>query len=278
MSATSIAQRAAPTVPTRRRVDGAGISQGIYVTAFVVFVLAPLVVVVGASFDPQALLRFPPHGISLRWYDMALRSAFVPAARLSLTVAVSATICALALGMPAAWALARYTFRGKAFISGLMSSPLLVPQLVIGVALLQIFAQLGLGASVLTLALGHTLITLPYVTRIIYASILGVDTSIEEAASNLGANRFQIYVTVLLPIIRPAVYSAALFAFLISFDDAVVALFLVSGSTSTLPVAIYTYVQYDLDPTIAAISSILIAISVALMYVARKLAPLDRMG
>jgi putative spermidine/putrescine transport system permease protein len=249
--------------------------QYLYVAAFVAFLLAPLVVVIGASFDPRAVLRFPPQGISLRWYDAALHSAFMSAARLSLSVAVVATLGALALGVPAAWALARFAFPGKTFIGSMLSAPLLVPQLVIGVTLLQIFAALHLAASVTTLALAHVLITLPYVIRIIHASILGVDVSIEEAASNLGANRPRVYLTVVLPIIRPALYSAALFAFLVSFDDAVVALFLVSGATTTLPIAIYTYVQYDLDPTIAAISSMLIAVSVALMYVARKLAPID---
>lgn len=257
-----------------RVLTGSRLLQGVYVAAFVAFLLAPLVVVIGASFDPNALLRFPPHGLSLRWYDAALHSAFMPAARLSLAMAILATFGALILGIPAAWTLARRQFPGKAFITGLLSAPLLVPQLVIGVTLLQIFASLHLGTSMITLALAHILITLPYVIRIIHASILGVDFSIEEAALNLGARQPQVYLTVVLPIIRPALYSAAVFAFLVSFDDAVVALFLVSGATTTLPIAIYTYVQYDLDPTIAAISSMLIALSVALMYLARKLAPL----
>lgn len=273
---TAVARPAARPMPRRRSVGGSRIVLGIYVAVVVVFILAPLVVVVGASLDSRALLRFPPHSISLHWYSVALHSTFVPAAGLSLTVAILATIGSLVLGVPAAWALARCTFKGKSLMSGLLSSPLLMPQLVIGVALMQMFSLLGAGASVLTLAIGHILITLPYVTRIIYASILGVDASIEEAASNLGANRLRLYVTVVLPIIRPALYSAMLFAFLISFDDAVVALFLVSGATTTLPIAIYTYVQYNLDPTIAAISSMLIAISVVLMYIVRKLAPIDR--
>lgn len=264
--------------PRRRTLSGARALQYVYVAAFVAFLLAPLVVVIGASFDPKALLRFPPHGFSLRWYDAALHSAFMSAARLSLTVAVLATMGALVLGVPAAWGLARYEFQAKKYVTGLLSAPLLMPQLVIGVALLQIFANLHLGASVITLALAHILITLPYVVRIVHASIIGVDVSIEEAAANLGANRLRMYLTVTLPIVRPALYSAALFAFLVSFDDAVVALFLVSGATTTLPIAIYTYVQYDLDPTIAAISSMLIGVSVALMYVARRLAPIDRVA
>lgn len=251
--------------------------QRVYAVLFVAFMLAPLVVVVGASFEPRELLRFPPHGVSLHWYAMALESSeFVSAARTSLIVAVLATLGGLLLGVPSAYALARYDFPAKNLVSGVLNSPLLVPQLVIGVALLEILALLGIAASVFTLTLGHILIALPYVVRTIHASILGLDPSVEEAASNLGANRAKIYATVVLPIIRPALYSSVLFAFLISFDNAVISLFLVSARTTTLPIAMYTYVQYNLDPTIAAISSMLIALSLLVLFIANKMAPIER--
>jgi len=265
----------------RRRValPGSEIVQRAYAALFVAFMLAPLVVVVGASFEPRELLRFPPHGVSLHWYAMALESSeFVSAARTSLLVAVLATLGGLSLGVPSAYALARYNFPAKDIVSGLLNSPLLVPQLVIGVALLEILALLGIAASVVTLTLGHILIALPYVVRTLHASILGLDPSVEEAASNLGANRLQICATVVLPIILPALYSSVLFAFLISFDNAVISLFLVSARTTTLPIAMYTYVQYNLDPTIAAISSMLIALSLLVLYVANKLAPIERIN
>lgn len=272
---------AAPALGRRRRrgLRTGEIVQRVYVALFLLFMVAPLVVVIGASFEPKELLRFPPHGWSLRWYQAALQSTeFVVAARTSLIVAILATMGGLLLGVPAAYALARYKFRAKAGISALLSSPLLVPQLVIGVALLQILAALGIGASVFTLTVGHILICLPYVVRTIHASILGLDVFIEEAASNLGATRLQIYTTVVLPIIRPALYSSILLAFLISFDNAVISLFLVSARTTTLPIAMYSYVQYNLDPTIAAISTLLVAISVAVMYAASKLAPIERIN
>jgi len=265
----------------RRRVHLARseIVQRAYAALFVAFMLAPLVVVAGASFEPRELLRFPPHGVSLHWYVMALQSSeFVSAARISLLVAVLATLGGLLLGVPSAYALARYNLPAKDIVSGLLNSPLLVPQLVIGVALLEILALLGIAASVVTLTLGHILIALPYVVRTLHASILGLDPSVEEAASNLGANRLQIYATVVLPIILPALYSSVLFAFLISFDNAVISLFLVSARTTTLPIAMYTYVQYNLDPTIAAISSMLIALSLLVLYVANKLAPIERIN
>jgi putative spermidine/putrescine transport system permease protein len=275
---------AAPSALRVRRPRTIGLRAGelalrAYVAAFLVFLLAPLVVVVGSSFEPNELLRFPPHGLSLRWYAEALSSSeFVAAARISAIVGVCATVGALLLGIPAAYALARFTFRAKAVVTGLLSAPLLVPQLVIGVALLQILAWSGVAASVLTLSAGHVLISLPYVVRIVHAAILGLDVSVEDAASNLGATRVQIYTTVILPIIRPALYSATLFAFLISFDNAVISLFLVSARTTTLPIAMYNYVQYNLDPTIAAVSSMLVALSALAMFAASKLAPIDRVN
>lgn len=281
MSTSAASFASAPPARAARgsRVRGSELALRVYVGMFLLFLLAPLIVVIGASFEPKELLRFPPHGISLHWYATAIQSSeFVSAARVSGIVAVFATVGALLLGIPAAYALARYTFRGKALVSGLLSAPLLVPQLVIGVAVLQILAQLGIAASVLTLSAGHILISLPYVVRIVHAAIVGVDVSVEHAASNLGASRLQIYTTVVLPIIRPALYSATLFAFLISFDNAVISLFLVSARTTTLPIAMYNYVQYNLDPTIAAISSMLVALSVLAMYVANKLAPIEQVN
>lgn len=250
-----------------------------YIVLFVAFMLAPLVVVVGASFEPRELLRFPPHGISLHWYRAALASdEFVAAGETSLIVAAFATAGGLLLGVPAAYALARHDFPGKDALAALLTAPLLVPQLVIGVAILELLAAMRIGASVVTLALGHVLIVLPYVVRTIHASIIGLDASIEEAASSLGAGRVQIYRSVVLPIIRPALYSSILFASLISFDNAVISLFLVSARTTTLPIAMYTYVQYNLDPTIAAISSMLIGISLIAMYIANRVAPIDRIN
>jgi putative spermidine/putrescine transport system permease protein len=244
---------------------------------FVAFMLAPLVVVIGASFEPRELLRFPPEGFSLRWYEAAFsNSLFVDAARNSVVVATLATVGALVLGVPAAYGLARHDFPGKAAISGFLNSPLLVPELVMGLAILQILAALGIAASILTLTLGHILICLPYVVRTTSAGIVGVDPSVEEAARSLGAGWTRAVLTVLLPIVAPALYASVLFAFIMSFDNAVMSLFLVSARSSTLPISIYNYVQYSLDPVIAAISTGLMAVSVLALYLASRLVPIDR--
>jgi putative spermidine/putrescine transport system permease protein len=263
----------------RSKTDPGRVALYAYFGVFVVFMLAPLIVVVGASFEPRELLRFPPEGLSLRWYYAAFNSSlFVGAAWTSLIVAILATLGSLVLGVPAAYGLARYSFPGREAVSGFLNSPLLVPELVMGLAILQILASMNIAASVLTLTFGHILICLPYVVRTIHAAILGVDPSIEEAACNLGAGRTRIYLTILLPIITPALYASILFAFIMSFDNAVMSLFLVSARTSTLPISIYNYVQYSLDPVIAAISTGLMAVSVLVLYLASRFVPIDRIN
>ncbi len=253
--------------------------QRVYVLVFVAFMLAPLVVVVGASFEPQELLRFPPGGLSLRWYRAAMADdTFVAAAWNSFAIALAAAAGSLLLGVPAAYGLARRRFPAGTVISALLSAPLLVPELVIGVALLQVIAALRLPTALVTVALGHVLICLPYVVRTTHAALSGTDPSLEEAARSLGASRLRIWGTIVLPVIRPALYTSALFAFLLSFDNAVISLFLVSGRTTTLPIAIYNHVQYSLDPMIAAISALLMLASALAMYVAHRLGPLDRFG
>jgi putative spermidine/putrescine transport system permease protein len=276
-----MSETAPPLIPSdrraTRRADWAGAALSVYVALFLLFVLAPLVVVIGSSFEPRELLRFPPQGVSLRWYQQALHSdLFVAAAWNSLIIAILATLGALLLGIPAAYGLARFDFRARDLVSGFLNSPLLVPELVMGLALLQILAGLQITPSLVTLTLGHVLICLPYVVRTIHSAVLGVDRSVEEAAANLGAGRLRIYLTILLPIIRPGFYAAILFSFLMSFDNAVLSLFLVSARTSTLPISVYNYVQYSLDPAIAAVSTLLMAVSVVALLIASRLVPLDR--
>lgn len=265
-------------MPERRR-DPVRIGLLAYVLLFLAFTLAPLVVVAGVSFEPRELLRFPPDGVSLRWYYAALgNEEFLGAAGNSLVVAVCATVCAALLGVPAAYGLARHRFPGHATVTALLNSPLLVPELVMGLALLQIIAYLLLSPSVLTLTLGHILICLPYIVRMMNAAIVGIDPSVEEAALNLGASRLAVYRTVVLPMARPALYAALLFAFLMSFDNAVLSLFLVSARMQTLPISVYNYVQYSLDPMIAAVSTMLIGVSVLALWLASRFVPMEKLG
>ncbi|WP_145145098.1 ABC transporter permease [Roseomonas gilardii] len=263
----------------RRRNHTAGVAQRAFVLLFIAFMLAPLVVVMGASLEPRELLRFPPDGLSLRWYRQALQDAsFVAAAWHSLVVGVLAALGALLLGVPAAYALARRRSAATPALSGLFAAPLLVPELVIGVALLQIAAAMGLPLSLTTVTVAHVLICLPYVVRTVHAAVQGIEPVVEEAAASLGAGRLRIYLTVILPLVRPALMTSLLFAFLISFDNTVMTMFLGSSRSTTLPIAIYSYVTFNLDPMIAAISTLLIIVSVLIMMVARMLGPVDRIG
>jgi ABC-type spermidine/putrescine transport system permease subunit II len=141
-----------------------------------------------------------------------------------------------------------------------------------------IVALLLLEPSILTLTLGHILICLPYVVRTMGAAIQGIDPTIEEAARNLGAGRWQVQRTVVLPMVRPAHYASILFAFLMSFDNAVISIFLVSARTQTLPISIYNYVQYSLDPAIAAVSTLLMLVSALALWVASRLVPMEKLG
>ena len=251
----------------------------LYVVLFMLFMLAPLAVVVGASFEPQELLRFPPGGLSLRWYRAAIvDSTFVAAAYNSLVIGIAATAGSLLLGVPAAYGLARRAAPATSLLAGLLNAPLLVPELAIGVALLLVIGWLRLPASFITVALGHVLICLPYVVRTSYAAMQGIDVTLEEAALTLGASQLRVQVTILLPLIRPALYTGTLFAFLLSFDNAVISLFLVSPRSTTLPIAIYSNVQFSLNPTIAAVSTLLMAVSILAMVLANRLGPLDRLG
>jgi len=149
---------------------------------------------------------------------------------------------------------------------------------VMGLALLQIVALLLIDPSIMTLTLGNILICLPYVVRTMGAAIQGIDPTIEEAARNLGAGRWQVYRTVVLPMVRPAHYASILFAFLMSFDNAVISIFLVSARTQTLPISIYNYVQYSLDPAIAAVSTLLMLVSALALWVASRLVPMEKLG
>lgn len=259
--------------------SGGGTLLTFYVALFLVFMLAPLIVVVGASFEARELLRFPPEEWSLRWYRAALEDeSFVGAARNSLIIAILATLGSMLLGVPAAYGLARHDVPGGAGITALLNSPLLVPELVIGIALLQLLASMRIATSITTLTLAHIVICLPYVVRTMHAAILGIDRSVEEAAESLGASRTRLYWTVVLPIVRPALLASILFAFLVSFDNSVLSLFLVSARTTTLPISIYNYVQFNLDPTIAAISTLLMAVSGVAIFIASRLGRLDRIG
>jgi putative spermidine/putrescine transport system permease protein len=229
-------------------------------TLIMIYLLAPIVVVIATAFGTSPYPVFPPAGITLKWFARFLNSAdFVHATQLSAALSLTSTLCATVIGTLAALALVRYQLVGKAAISALLLSPILFPTVVLGLALLVAFTRAGLAQSFVGLVAAHTVLIVPFVIRLVMASLAALDTSIEEAARNLGAGRLRTFFLVTLPLIRPGVLAGALFGFIVSFDELVVTLFLAGPGLQTLPIRIFSSIEYSSDPTISAISTCLIA-------------------
>lgn len=233
---------------------------GVKVAGYILlFLLAvPLIVLIGVSLNPGVEQVFPPQGISLRWYfNLANRSGFLAALQLTLVLAVLSTIVSTTIGLLSGVALTRFEFPGKDLILTLILSPLIVPQVVVGMAFLVTLSGLGIVTSVISLSLLHCVITLPFTARAVVSALASSSRSLEEAAQSLGATPTRAFLSVTLPIVRPGVIAAAVFAFVTSFENFTASQFLVWDRT-TLPVELYNYVQTENDPTAAALSSLIL--------------------
>ena len=235
--------------------------------------IAPLVVVIAVSFNAASGFDFPPKGLSLRWYDAFFHSRpFVRSFfQVSLPIGLACSVCATTLGALAAIGLVRFRFIGREALETAFLAPLLVPHILLGAALYLYYARLGMNASMLTLFFGHLLISTPYVIRSVTAGLVGMDPRLEEAAISLGANRVQAFLRVTLPLLRSSLVSGAIFAFIISFSDINLALFLSGPDTTSLPVHIFSELQWEGDPTIAAASALQIMIIGALILLVQKI-------
>ncbi len=247
------------------------------------YILLPLVFVVWLSFFSQEIPSFPPQGYTLKWYEAVPgNDRFVSGFLLSVQLAVIATLIGLAVGVPAALCLVRARFRGREALNSLLLMPLVVPGIVLGVAIYvflveaEIATEWRLLGSLGGLAVGHVLIVIPWVVRLVTASLVGMDRSIEEAAMSLGADRFTTFRRVTLPAILPGVVAAALFGFVTSFGNLEVSLFLVGPGRTTLPIAILQYLEWKIDPTIAAVSVLQILLIAAAMLVTDRFVKLGR--
>mgnify|MGYP000097273483 CR=1 FL=1 len=240
---------------------------------FLVCCFAPIAVVVilVESLTSADYVSFPPVGLSLRWYlEIPQRPEFVASLVTSLTVAVAAALVSTVVGTLAGLALVRYRFPGRAVLQTLFLSPLSVPSIVLGIALLRFYATYAVPRNIVTLVLAHTLITAPYTIRLVSVSLGAVSQQLELAARNLGATPWIAFRSVTLPLIRPGMLAGLVFAFIISFDDISVSLFLASVKSTTLPVRIFTYIDQSYDPFITAISSVLILIVAVLAIAIEK--------
>lgn len=227
----------------------------------IIYLLAPILVVVATAFTTTAYPVFPPEGFTFRWFEKFLDSReFVESVKVSALLATSSTLVAAILGTSSAIALTRFPIPGKALISALLLSPILFPTIVLGLALLVFSTRIGLSGTFINLVCAHVVLITPFVIRMVMVSLARFDPAIEEAARNLGAGRWRTFFLITLPLILPGVLAGSVFAFILSFDELVVTLFLTAPGLQTLPIRIYTYVEYSSDPTISAISTALIAV------------------
>jgi len=244
----------------------------VLVAIILIYLVFPVFIVVPVSFSSAKYLQFPPPGWSLQWYQNYLeRPGWVPATFVSIRVAVITTILATVLGTAASLALVRGRFPGKGAVNSFIVSPLVVPGIIVAIGIYFFYAQVKLVGNPLGLALAHTALALPFVVTNVTATLHGFDERLEYAAMNLGANRWQTFWRVTLPIIRPGVLAGALFAFITSFDELIVALFVSGTGAVTLPRKMWDSLRQEIDPTIAAVSSVLIAISVILLFTVEML-------
>ena len=238
-----------------------------------VFLFLPTCVVILASFTSTSYLSFPPAGLSLRWYVRLLASAeILRAAETSLIVAVLATAGAVGLGVLTAFPLVRGRFRGRDAVLAFTLAPIMLPSIVLGIALLFFFGLLQVRLSLATLVLSHVLITFPYVVRTSAAALVQVEPALEEAATNLGASSWQALRHVTLPLLAPGLAVGSGFAFVESFDNLALSIFVAGQRQETLPMRLFQLLVSDIDPVVAAVSTTLIAGSFVVLFAVYRLA------
>ncbi|WP_164234619.1 ABC transporter permease [Microbacterium hydrocarbonoxydans] len=246
------------------------IATALAVAGYIVMIV-PILFVVATAFTGGSTLRFPPEGFSLQWFGEALSYApFVRSLLTSTEIAILATVLALLVGVPATLAIYRGKLPGRGIVEGLFLSPLIVPELVVGLALFQQLIVTFRIDNFPVLLLGHTALLLPYAVRVTGAALVGADAGLEEAARGLGASPWRAFWTVTLPVLRPGIFSAALLSFITSFNNVPLSLLLQSRTTQTLPITMLDYVQQSYDPMIAATSTLILAATVVIAIIAER--------
>ena len=241
------------------------------------FMLAPLVVVCLVAFTPENTLSVPWGVYSLRWFRAVFEHGdLVQSVWNSLGVAAVAATVAVALAVPAGMAIARHEFRGRNALNALLMSPLIVPHLVLGVAMLRLFALIGSRGSSAWLTAAHVVVITPYALRLVVAALTGLDRSIEQAALSLGASRATVFLRITAPLMLPGITGGWLLAFINSFDEVTMSIFITSPQTVTLPVRMYTIATESVDPMMAAVSALIVGMTAVVMLVLDRLYGLDK--
>ncbi|MFB9947986.1 ABC transporter permease [Rhizobium puerariae] len=235
------------------------------------FLLAPLVIIFGASLTTGTFLAFPPQGVSLRWFAFVLENgSFIESFKTSLVVATLGTGLAMLVGIPVAYALVRYRSAIPGWFGSIFFLPVLVPEIVFGFSLLK-SVIVTLELPVMTaLLISHTIIAIPYAVRVVGASLASFDFSAEEAAISLGCPPLKTFFVVVLPNIRSGIVAAFILAFITSMNDVSVSLFLTGPGISTLPINLFTYVEQHFDPSVAAVSVLLMLLTAIVIVIVER--------
>ncbi len=249
-----------------------------YVAIACGLILLPIAIVVLTSLTNADYISFPPQGLSLKWYAEVLSDpSWMRSLRTSLAIAALVTGIALLGGVTAALGLRLARGAWAAGLQILFLSPLMLPTIIIGLAVLRFYQSVGMPASVLTVALGQAVVATPYVIRLVLASLTGADPNIERAARNLGASRWRTFWRVTFPLARHGIVAGALFAFIVSLDDVNIALFLSDVHTTPLPVALFSYIEQNADPLGAAVASLLVFLALILRVVCDRAVGIERL-
>jgi putative spermidine/putrescine transport system permease protein len=249
-------------------------SRGLALFTFLVFIflLGPLLVISITSFESGSILKFPPEEYSFNWYENIFNvKMFLTTFKTSIIVSLAGNILALLIGVPAAYALSRYDFKGKGFVNAIFISPILIPGIVLGFSFLRYIVVAYQLPIYVSLFIGHTVIMLPFIIRVISSSLTNFDFAIEEAAQSLGASKIGTFFTVVLPNIKSGIIAAVMIAFLESFNNVDISVYMTGPGVSTFPIQMLLYVENYFDPTIAAISVLLMMITAIFMFVVERL-------
>lgn len=241
------------------------------------FLIAPTLLVIPMGFSSSQILTFPPPGWSLQWYEKMVSdpqwtSGFVNSAQVAAVTAIASTV----LGTLAALGLVRGRFPGKGLVNGLILTPLIVPVIIIAIGMFSLYVRWKITGSLFGLVAAHTALAIPFVMVNVAASLRTMDRNLEMAAQNLGAGPGRTFMRITLPLILPGVFAGALFAFLTSWDEVVVAIFLTTAKFRTLPVEMWEQVRQVVDPTVAAVATVVLGVTTTLLllvFVVRRQAP-----
>lgn len=242
------------------------------VTLIFLFLLAPSIITIAISFGGSDQIAFPPRDFSfILFRRFFTEEGWLSSTWLSFRVAIPSALLALLLGVPAAYALTRGSFPGRRFLTLFLLSPIMVPHVAVGLALYIHFNQIGLSQGQLRLIVAQSIATLPFVIVTASAGLRNIDPALERAATVMGASRWTVLRRVTLPLLLPSIVTAGLFAFLIAFDEIVISWFVARAGETTLPIKMFSSIQYDFSSILAAISTMLTALSVLICIVVATL-------